>query len=154
MSRQGIVAVRGFTLLELIVVIFTVSMLIAVILPSFPVLKEQRLRTDAGRVASMLRYLNDNAISTKQVCEMRINIKQGILNIKGPDGEKIEKITGLTGITLQSKGRVSDGEVIIPFSPTGGGEHFTIHLASSEASLDIVFNALSGRVKVTEYEKV
>jgi len=153
-DRRGIFSISGFTLLELIVVIFIVSMMLAVAFPSFSALKDRKIRSDAGRVASMMRYLNDRAISTKEACAMQVNIKQGVVLIKGPEGDKTEQIESLSGITLQSKGRVSDGELTLLFSPTGAGEHFTIHLTSTKVSMDVAFNALSGRVKVSVHEKV
>jgi len=149
-----ILSISGFTMLELIVVVCIISMMLAVALPSFSALKDRNIRSEAGRIASVMRYLNDRAISTKESCTMQINIKQGLVYIRAPEGDKTERIENLSAVTLQSKGRVSDGEVTISFSPIGTGEHFTIHLTSAKASMDIAFNALSGRVKVSMYEKV
>lgn len=151
-SRTGICS-KGFTLFEIIVVIFVVSMMLAITLPAFSSLKERKLKTEAGRVASILRYLNDSAISTKETCTVQVNIDQGLLQIRGPEGEKKEKIETLSGMTSQSRGRVSNGNVTLTFGPTGAGEHFTIHLTGTNASMDVAFNALSGRVKVSLHEK-
>jgi prepilin-type N-terminal cleavage/methylation domain-containing protein len=153
-DRTGIFSVTGFTLLELIVVICIVSMMFAAVLPAFSTLKERNLGSEAGRIASALRYLNDRAISTKETCAMQVNIKQKILHLIGPEGEKTQKVESLSGITLQSKGRISEGEVTVLFSSTGAGEHFTIHLTDPETSMDVIFNALSGRVKVFSHERI
>jgi prepilin-type N-terminal cleavage/methylation domain-containing protein len=153
-DRAKTFSCSGFTLLELIIVMFIISMMLAVTFPSFSALQAHKIKADAGRVASLLRCLNDSAISTKESRVMQVNIKQGTLHIRGPEGEKTEKIETLSGITLHSKGRISDGEVPLSFSPTGAGEHFTIHLIDKEASMDVSFNALSGRVKVSSNERI
>jgi len=152
-SRAGICN-KGFTLLELVIVIFIVSLMLAVTFPSFATLKERKLKTEAGRVASILRHLNDCAISTKETYALQVNLKQKILRFKGVEDEKTEKVETLSGMTLQSKGSISDGEVTVFFSPSGAGEHFTIHLTGLETSMEVVFNALSGRVKVFSHERI
>ena len=45
---------RGFTLLELIVAIFTVSLVLAVVFPSFAVFGDNRLKSEAREMASIL----------------------------------------------------------------------------------------------------
>jgi prepilin-type N-terminal cleavage/methylation domain-containing protein len=143
---------NGFTLVELIVVIFIISLVLAVSFPSFTIRQDGKLKSDAGHIASILRYLNDSAIFTKETYDLNINFKDRVVRYKGPDGEKTERIDNLSGITLQSRGKVSDGEVTVFFGSAGMGESFTIHLTSVESSLEIVFNALSGRVKVSAHE--
>lgn len=143
---------NGFTLLELIVVIFIISLVLAVSFPSFTLRQDGKLTSDAGHIASILRYLNDSAIFTKETYDLNINFKDRVLRYKGPEGEKTERIENLSGITLQARGKVSDGEVTVFFGPAGTGESFTIHLTGEESSLEIVFNALSGRVKVSAHE--
>jgi general secretion pathway protein H len=144
---------KGFTLIELILVIFILSLVLALSFPTFTLEKDGKLKSEAGRIASILRYLNDSAISTKEPYAMNINFKEKVIRYKGPDGEKAEKIDNLSRITLQSRGDVSDGELTVFFGPTGAGENFSIHLTGIELSMIVVFNALSGRVKVIAQEK-
>ena len=82
----------GFTLLELLVVIFIVSLLLAVTFPSFTFQTDESLKSEAGRVASILRYLNDDTISTKEASALKIIFAEKTLHYKGPDGEKKETI--------------------------------------------------------------
>jgi general secretion pathway protein H len=144
---------KGFTLLELILVIFILSLVLALSFPNFTLEKDGKLKSEAGRIASILRYLNDSAISTKELHTMKVNFKEKVMRYKGPEGEKAEKIDNLSRITLQSRGDVSEGELTMFFGPTGAGENFSIHLTGIESSMTIVFNALSGRVKVIAQEK-
>jgi len=143
---------KGFTLVELIAVIFIISLMLAVSFPFFSLRQEGKLKSDAGHIASILRYLNDSAIFTKETHALNINFKDRVVQYKGPEGEKTERIDHLSGMTLQSRGKVSDGEVTVFFGPAGTGESFTIHLTGVGSSLEIVFNALSGRVKVLVHE--
>lgn len=145
---------KGLTLLELIAVIFIISLILAVSLPSLTLQKDGKLKSEANRIASILRYLNDSAISTKEIYAINVDFREKVVRYKGDDSEKTEKIDNLSFITLQSKGKVSDGEVMVFFNPSGAGENFTIHLAGSESSMEIVFNALSGRVKVLAHEGI
>lgn len=143
---------KGFTLIELIVVIFIISLLLAVSFPSFTLRQDGKLKSEAGHIASILRYLNDSAIFTKDTYDLNINFKDRVLRYKGPEGEKTQMIDNLSGITLQSRGKVTEGEVTVFFGPGGTGESFKIHLTGEKLSLEIIYNALSGRVKVLENE--
>jgi hypothetical protein len=84
---------------------------------------------------------------------MKVNFKEKVMRYKGSEGEKAEKIDNLSRVTLQSRGDISDGEVMVFFGPSGAGENFSIHLTGVESSMSVVFNALSGRVKVIAQEK-
>lgn len=152
--KIGICNNKAFTLLELIVVIFIVSLVLAVSFPTFTLQKDGKLKSEAGHIASILRYLNDSAISTKETYAVNINFNEKTMHYKGPDGEKMERIDTLSHITTQAKGNVSSGEVAVFLSPVGAGENFSIHLTGIESSMAIVFNALSGRVKVLANEGI
>jgi prepilin-type N-terminal cleavage/methylation domain-containing protein len=143
---------KGFTLLELIVVIFIISLILAVSLPSFMLQEEGDLKSEAGRIASILRYLNDSAVSTKEMYSIHVKFKEKSIRYKIPEGDREEKIHYLSRVLLQSKGNVSEGEVTIFFLPTGTGENFTVFLTGTESTMEIIYNALSGRVKVLSRE--
>ncbi len=152
--RIGICSNKAFTLLELIVVIFVVSVVLAVSFPTFTLQKDGKLKSEAGHIASTLRYLNDSAISTKETYIVNINFNEKTMHYKGPDGEKMERIDTLSHITTQAKGNISSGEVTVFLSPVGAGENFSVHLTGIESSMAVVFNALSGRVKVLANEGI
>lgn len=139
---------EGFTLLELIVVIFILSLVLAVSLPSLTGIGEGRMKSDAKRLGSIVRYLNDSAVSTKNTLQMKITFADRVIHYTGPDGDKSEKFDLLSGIELQSRGMVSEGEVIVFFSPLGASESFTIHLKDDKSDMSIAFNSMSGRVKI------
>ncbi|MDO8784628.1 MAG: prepilin-type N-terminal cleavage/methylation domain-containing protein [Syntrophales bacterium] len=143
---------KGFTLLELIVVIFIISLMLAVSFPYFTVSEAGKLKSEAARIASVLRYLNDSAVSTKETVAVKFDLRQKTVSYKGPDGEKVERIDDLSDVSLQSRGRVSDGEVIVFFTPTGASESFIIHLRSEDSAIAVSSNSLNGRVRVQPQE--
>lgn len=147
-SRAGIFNGKGFTLFELIVVIFIVSLVLAISLPSFTGIGESKIKSDAKRVASIIRYLNDSAISEKDTLHMKFNFKDRSLAYNGPEGEKTEDFNSLSGIELQSGGMVSEGEVIVFFGPAGASESFIVHLGDDASRVTVALNNMSGKVKI------
>jgi prepilin-type N-terminal cleavage/methylation domain-containing protein len=143
----------GFTLLELIVVIFIVCLVLAVSLPSFTGMGESRLKSEAKRLASIVRYLNDSTLSTKEILEMKVTFADKTIRYTGPEGEKAEVFDALSGIDLQSKGMVSEGEVIYFFNPVGTSESFTVHLKDSGLEMTVDFNGMNGKVKITKSDE-
>jgi len=59
----------------------------------------------------------------------------------------------MSSVELQSKGRVSEGELIIFFSPMGASEAFGFFLMDNDKTMTVNFNPLSGRVKIIQNEK-
>lgn len=142
---------QGFTLFELVVVLFIFSLMLALALPSLSILVEGRLKSDAKRIASILRYVNDSALSTKNTIPIKVDLDQKTLTFVGPDGERGERFDTIVKIDLQSKGTVSEGEVMLIFSPTGAQENIDFYLKGNSKDMTRVsFNYLSGRVKITD----
>lgn len=139
----------GFTLLELAVVLFIISLMAALIFPAFYG-ADSKIKSDARKTASLLRYLNDNAISAKETYPLKFNLGEEELSWKGPDGEKSEKVRRLAGVYLQSKGELKKGEVTVFFGPLGIREYMALHLLEDEKEMTVSINPVSGRVKVAE----
>jgi prepilin-type N-terminal cleavage/methylation domain-containing protein len=139
----------GFTLLELIVVLFIISLVMALILPSFSGFGENKLKSESREMASILRYMNDSAASRKETFLMRFDLDEGKVYWKGPDGEKTKRFDDITGVTTQSRGRVSNGEVIVFFEPLGIQENLSVHMSKDKKDMTITLNHLSGKVKIT-----
>ncbi len=143
----------GFTLIELVVVIFVVSLVVAISLPSFTHIGANTLKSDARRVASILRYLNDMAITTKEELYLKVIFKDRLFVYNAGEGEKKEVFRDLSALELQSKGRVGDGEVTIFFGTSGALESFRVYLKEGKDVWTIALNNLSGRVSVVKDEK-
>jgi general secretion pathway protein H len=139
---------RGFTLLELIVVIFIISLLAAIVFPSFKGMEGRQISSDARMVASLMRYLNDSSTASKETLSLEFDLREGVLSWNGPEGKKKEKIRTLAGIDLESKGLIREGYVTIFFSPSGLQEYTEVLLRDEEKDMKIAFNPVSGRAKI------
>jgi prepilin-type N-terminal cleavage/methylation domain-containing protein len=138
----------GFTLLELMVVIFILSVVLAFSLPTFTGMGENKIVSDAKRIASILRYLNDSALSAKESLTLRVDFKDKVIAYNGPEGERSERFDSLTGVELQSRGNVTEGELFVFFSPLGAQEHITVHLGDEASAMEVALNSMNGRVKI------
>lgn len=152
-SRAGTCSKGGFTLLEIIVVLFLVSLVMAIVLPSFDSFGENKLKSEAREMSSILRYMNDSALSRKETFSMKFDLDKNMVYWKGPDGEKTRKFDDLTGVTTQSAGMVSKGELILFFEPLGIRENLDVQMSRGKKDMTVTLNHLSGRVKIIQNEK-
>jgi general secretion pathway protein H len=143
----------GFTLIELIVVVFIISLTAALVFPSFYGLGEGKVSSDAKKIASLLRYLNDTAIYTKETYSLKFDLQDDSLSWKGPDGDKREVIKSLSSVYLSSKGEIKEGEVTIFFGPLGASENIQVHLKNKEKGMTVTFSPISGRAKIVEKDE-
>jgi type II secretion system protein H len=151
-SRAGISSKKGFTLLEIVVVLFIVSLVMAIVLPSFAGFGESKLKSEAREMASILRYMNDSAVSRKETFLIRFDLDKNMVTWQGPEGEKTKKFDDMTGVTTQSNGMVSKGELIVFFEPFGIQENLSVHMRRGKKGVVITINHLSGKVKIKDEE--
>jgi len=140
----------GFTFFELIVALFLVSLITAVVLPSFAGFGERKVKAEAREVASILRFVHDSAISRKETYWMRFDLDGNVIAWRSPDGEKMKRIVNLTSLSTQSMGTVSRGEVTLFVGPLGLVENMSVHIGSGDEDMTVTFHHLSGKVKITE----
>lgn len=152
-SQTGIYSKEGFTLIELVVVIFIVSLFLAISIPFFKV-ESGMVRSEAKRIASILRYLNDTATARKVELYLTIDFKDRSISYTAEDGEKTIGIEYVGSVFVETKGKINDGSVKIVFTPLGVGELIRFYLFGTSSSQDPVIrvelNPLSGRVKIDE----
>jgi len=144
---------RGFTLLELTIVIFIIALLAGIVFPSFRGLSERQLSSDARRTASLLQYLSDSAMASKETYSLDFDLQKSSVSWKGPDGDKTESLKTLSGVDLQSKGLTREGLVTVFFGPAGITEYIEILLKDDEKGMRVTFNPISGRAKILTGEE-
>jgi prepilin-type N-terminal cleavage/methylation domain-containing protein len=149
-SRAGISSSYGFSLLELIVALFVVSLVVAVVLPSFSGFGANKLKSESREMASILRYIYDSASARKETFVMKFNLDTNEVSWEGPEGKKTRTFDDMIGITTQSTGLISKGELIFFFEPLGTRENLTVHMSKGEKTMAITLNHLSGKVKIKE----
>jgi general secretion pathway protein H len=141
---------KGFTLLELIVALFLISLIAAAVLPSFAGFGERKIKSEAREVASILRFVHDSAISRKETYWVTFDLDGNLIKWKSPEGEKTKKFENLTGLTTQSTGMVSKGEITVFIEPLGLRENLSVHVGTGDENMTITLNHLSGKVKIND----
>jgi general secretion pathway protein H len=149
---RGTERAGGFTLLELMVVLFIVSLMAALVLPNLRY-SENRIRSQARKVASILRYLNETAAAKKVTLPISFNIDKGTITWQDSEGERSEEIDSLSAVELQSRGILKEGELVVFFQPLGLREYLMVYLRQDDEERTVAFNPVSGRVKIIEPEK-
>jgi type II secretion system protein H len=147
-NAAGVSKKNGYTLIELTIVLFILALVLAMALPSFSGFGEKRLKTDARKIASLLRYINDSAISTKETHLLKFDLDRGGISWKDSEGEKQEVVKTLAALETQSKGEVKEGQIILSFGAMGMQENISVHLRDAEEEMTVIFNAISGRAKI------
>ena len=148
-SRRS--SLTGFTLIELIVVIFIISLATALIMPSFWGTDKTALKTEARHISSALRYIYGEAAGKKQTYLFNINLDDKTWGFKSEKESRNFKMQGdmeIKDVVIPSHGEISRGEVIIEFGPMGPAEPVTLHLKKGESEYTIIFNQLNGRAKI------
>lgn len=134
---------RGFTLLELVVVLALLAMAAALVIPRLPAMQESKLHDSARRLAAQMRYLDERAVSGKSGYRLRINLDEQKIDVakKSATGEEIlpedpylQRSTIAEGVVIKDVrterlGLINNGTVRINYGPGGLSELILIHLA-------------------------
>lgn len=145
---------RGFTLLELLVVLFIITTLALI---AFPSLWSEIVKDDNITMASTLRNLREDAIATKKEIFLIINFRERQFRIKGAkdmpkDGSRIidMKDDETWEVFFPSRGTITEGEVIIAFTPSVQEEVIALYRTRNGKDTTIMLNNLSGEVEIEE----
>lgn len=154
MRISGIgISPEGFTLLELIFVLFLISIVAAVAFPAFAPLREGGATADAKRMASIIRYLHDNALAMKETFALTVDFDHNTLSFRGPDGEKKESSPHLEAFLPTAGPTIRSGETTVFFTPAIRMEGFTMTFGTGEETLSVRYSPLSGRTQVLTREQ-
>ena len=140
----------GFTLLELIVVVFIISLFLAVVTPSLYPFLEGKAEREPRRVLSVISYIYDSAINTKESLKLKIDFKSRVITYDTPEGERKMKVSTLSSVKIPSHGEVRTGELTLTFGPFGYPEPFEIYFKGNRY---LSFNPFSGRVSLLTLAK-
>lgn len=156
---------RGFTLLELVVVLAILSVIMMLAIPRLPSSNASDLRNSARTLAATLRYLEENSITTRIQYRMHLNIKDPEITIAKrtgdggeapPDDTFLNKRLLAEGIVIEDVltprlGIVKEGEVLLDFGPSGMAEFISIHLRNAAGDqYTVTAYPGNGKVKVSE----
>jgi len=141
---------RGFTLLELLAVVFIISLFFTLAVPRIRETRSADSR--AKRLASVLRELNDSAMARKEAYDITFDLDGQSVRWNGPEGKKDMELEGLDYAALPSTGEVREGTLQVFFGPEGAPEDITARILDDESVYIVHLSEMSGRVSVSEEE--
>ncbi len=145
---------RGFTLLELLVVLFIITTVAFIAFPNF---WSEIAKDDKVTLASTLKNLREEAIATKKEIFFTVDFRERQFRIKGAKGIPKDESRVIDmkedetwEIFIPSRGTIKEGEVIVGFTPSVQEELIALYLTKDGKDTTIVLNNLSGEVEIEE----
>jgi general secretion pathway protein H len=154
---------RGFTLLEIVVVLVIIGMVMTLVIPSLPNSAREDLKISARTLASTLRYLQDRAATTGTT--YYLHMEPGTDNVKvmqatadgsekEPDDPFLQQRPTKEGVqvadvVIPRLGKLIEGQVRLDIGAGGLRDFVAIHLRSPDGAFWTVMGfPSSGKVKV------
>jgi type II secretion system protein H len=137
---------KGFTLIELVVVIVVLGIMIALVIPRLGELGEANLKRSARHLTGMVRFLRDDAQAKKTVYRLRFDIQGGrywaealtAVSEKAGEFKRLQSVmvnegslSGQTTFKDVKTGSHPDDPYIL-FTPDGWVEKSFIHLRDGD----------------------
>lgn len=137
----------GFTLTEILVVLFIISIVTALILPSFS--DRGGLNNDARLVASMLRYLYDTSLATKKDCSLKFDLQTKIVSYDCNQEKRQYKVSSMRRVESATVTSTDAGVVYVTFS-AGIQDNLRVYLSEGDRAVKVYLNGLTGKVRIIE----
>ena len=140
---------RGFTILEMLLVLTIAVAAMVVVVPNFSKgISSAELRSGARDLASSLRYLRGYAVSTAHQAEFSIDVKANKYRVAGRSKEySISDDIHLTLLTAESEIK-DEGSGVIRFYPDGSSTGGRITLKAENGARIVDVNWLTGQVEI------
>lgn len=155
---------RGFTLIELAVVVFILGIAALLVLPRLFPDNSAALKRSARTMGTTFRYLQDRAVATRITYDLTFRFPDGTVTVnKVTDAGEVADTGDSTlqqplladsvsveDVALSSLGRVKEGEVSVRIGAAGLQELLTVHLKSQSGVYTVTAYPVSGKVRVEE----
>ncbi len=148
MGNRFLLSSRGFTLIEIIVIVALIALLSAVILPDFKSsLMDHKLNIAARQMAQNMRLVQQKAMS--EGVPWRIVFHSSSNNYKINQGIKLWKQVNLPdGVEFMY---IGFSEKTLTFYPSGAAVPAgTVKLTNNNKSLYIIVSVATGRIRISE----
>jgi prepilin-type N-terminal cleavage/methylation domain-containing protein len=157
---------RGFTLLELAVVMFLIGLVMMLAMPYFGSVQSSQMRSEARRLASRANYLYQEAGAQKVLLRLTFDfVNNGYFVTRldpfaarpafrpenGPAGARVRMPAGIRirDVTVEGLGTVARGVVSTQFYPGGYVDATIIHLADAKGEVfTLAIDPFSGHVSI------
>jgi len=154
---------RGFTLLEIVVVLVVIGMVMLLVLPRLPGLGSENLKVSARTLAATLRYLQDRAATSGITYYLRMEPGSDMVKVMQASADGTETEPGdpllqqrpvkegiqVADVVIPRLGKQIEGQVRLDIGAGGLRDFVTIHLRAPDGAFWTVMGfPSSGKVKV------
>jgi Tfp pilus assembly protein FimT len=155
---------RGFTLIELAVILFIIGLVMTLAMPYFGSLESASLRSQARQLATRASYLYEEAAAQKVILRINFDLDHNGYFVTrmdpfapqptyvaetGPAGERVHlpEDVRIVDITVEGLGTFKHGMVTCQFYPSGYADGAVIHMADRRGdAYTLNINPLTGAV--------
>ncbi|UCG79186.1 MAG: hypothetical protein JSV21_05020 [Nitrospirota bacterium] len=141
---------KAFTFLETVMVVFLISLFVAVAIPSFGRFSFGGLDPDSKVTASVLRFVDDTSRITLQEGSIAVDLDNKTIEYERDGNIEKKSIDTLYSVKQMSSEEVRRGRVLINIAPGGITRSLTVGLRSGADGREVQFNPYSGRVTIDE----
>jgi prepilin-type N-terminal cleavage/methylation domain-containing protein len=160
---------RGFTLLELAIVIFIMALMFTMVVPYTGAYRKAQLKSQARRLAGRASYLFDEASAQKVFLRLVFDLDRQVYRVMrldphaipiptfGPDRSSagapvtMPPAVAIRDVTVGDLGTFDAGTVATQFYPEGYVDATLIHMVDlSGHVLTLAFNPVTGRVMIAD----
>jgi prepilin-type N-terminal cleavage/methylation domain-containing protein len=164
-SMNLVKTTRGYTLIELTVVVFLIGIMLAVTIPRFRYsLITDNLKSTTRRIIGLVKNLRNEAVTEQKIHRLHVDMGSDQLWIEfdGMSEEEREMAqekafqlpadVRIADVWTKSSGKTAEGEVAITFNKKGYIEQTVIHLrAEDEREFSLILHPFLA--KISSYDK-
>ncbi|MFH1146878.1 MAG: prepilin-type N-terminal cleavage/methylation domain-containing protein [Pseudomonadota bacterium] len=140
---------NGYSLFELVITLALLSVVLALALPSFSLISLDSTRADAQKTASVLRHINDIALTRKETVPFSVDFGNKIISWKTSDGTEKKVVPSLKSLYTPHLGSVSSGKVDFDVTSLGALEEMEITFSREDKGWTVIYS-LNNLVRVRE----
>ena len=156
---------RGFTLIEIAVVLAIIGMVMMLVIPRLPSSDSEDLKISARTLASTMRYMQDRAATARTTYYLHIEPGTDGVKVMEAAADGSEKEPGdpllrqrplkegiiVADVLVPRMGKLKDGQVRLDVAAGGLRDFVAIHLRSKDDKFwTVMAFPASGKVKVYE----
>lgn len=154
---------RAFTLMELCIVLFLLSLFAVISVPLFSSVGENNLNHSTRRLSGIVKYLYNEAALTATAHRLVVKIEDGLCTPqkRSEQGEwlatngsvrsyQLPANVQITEVWIDGKGGLNTGTATIDFHPQGWLPATTFHLQQGEMQLSLHLLPFTGTAEVEE----